>query len=85
MGLSWPEDLSVLSRGRVFAILAENRAWNKQLREGNLALVNARLAKTITQEEYAASRQRANADSAECRRRQQMLFRVMDRKEAEER
>jgi hypothetical protein len=65
--------------------LAENRAWNKRLREGTAALVNARLAKTITQEEYATSRQRGHEDSAECNRRQQMLFRDLDSRENERR
>ena len=71
----WPDDLSVLSNQTVLNYMAENRAWNKQLREGTVALVNTRLAKTITQEEYVLSRKRSNEDTAECWRRSGMLVR----------
>jgi hypothetical protein len=57
--------------------MAENRAWNKRLREQTVMLVNTRLAKTITQEEYAARRNRANHDAAECQRRAEMLVKDM--------
>ena len=40
-------------------------------------LVNTRLAKTITQEEYAARRNRTNHDAAECQRRAEMLVKDM--------
>jgi hypothetical protein len=72
---SWPDDLSGLSHQVVLNCMAENRAWNKRLREGTVALVNTRLAKTITQEEYASNRKRTNQDAAECFRRASMLVR----------
>ena len=71
----WPDDLSGLSHQVVLNYMAENRAWNKRLREGTAALVNTRLAKTITQEEYASHRERTNLDAAECFRRARMLVR----------
>jgi len=71
----WPDDLSGLSQQAVLNYMAENRAWNKRLREGTVALVNTRLAKTITQEEYASNRERTNQDVAECFRRARMLVR----------
>jgi hypothetical protein len=71
----WPDDLSGLSHQDVLNFMADNRAWNKRLREGTATLVNTRLAKTITQEEYALRRNRANQDAAECQRRAGMLVR----------
>src|ERR1700682_2386804 len=52
----WPDDFSEVSHEDVLTFMAENRAWNKRLREQTVMLVNTRLAKTITQEEYAARR-----------------------------
>ena len=69
----WPDDLSGLSHEAVLNYVAENRAWHKRLREGTAALVNTRLAKAITQEEYTSSRNRTNQDTAECSRRGRML------------
>ena len=71
----WSDDVSGLSSRELSDVVAENRAWGKSLREGTQALVQARLAKTITHEEYAASRARANAESAECNRRRDLLAR----------
>ena len=73
----WPDDLSGLSHQAVLNYMAENRAWNKSLRERTVALVNTRLAKTITKEEYASKRNRNNKDTAECWRRASMLVRDM--------
>ena len=73
----WPDDLSGLSHQAVLDYMAENRAWNKSLRERTVALVNTRLAKTITKEEYASKRNRSNKDTAECWRRASMLVRDM--------
>jgi hypothetical protein len=73
----WPDDFSELSHEDVLTFMAENRAWNKRLREGTAALVNTRLAKTITQEEYASRRDLTNQDAAECKRRADMLVRDM--------
>jgi hypothetical protein len=71
----WPDDLSGLSNQAVLNCMAENRAWNRRLREGTAALVNTRLAKTITKEEYASRRSQTNKDGAECYRRAVMLIR----------
>jgi hypothetical protein len=73
----WPDDFSGLSDRVVLNYMAENRAWNKRLRERTVALVNTRLAKTITKEEYASKRNRDNNDAAECSRRASMLARDM--------
>ena len=71
----WPDDLSALSDQAILNYMAENRTWNKRLRERTVALVNTRLAKTITKEEYTIKRNRSNEDTEECRRRAGMLLR----------
>jgi len=73
----WPDDFSGLSDQVVLNYMNENRAWNKTLRERTVALVNTRLAKTITKEEYASKRNRGSKDTAECSRRASMLVRDM--------
>ena len=73
----WPDDFSGLSDQVVLNYMNENRAWNKTLRERTVALVNTRLAKTITKEEYASKRNRGNKDTPECSRRASMLVRDM--------
>jgi hypothetical protein len=73
----WPNDFSGVSDHDALNLMAENRAWRKRLREGTTALVNTRLAKTITQEEYALERMHTNHDAAECKRRWSMLVRDM--------
>jgi hypothetical protein len=57
----------------ILRIETENRAWNKRLRLDVTALVESRLAKHISQEEYAARRLYANEAAAECRRRATIL------------
>ena len=52
---------------------AENMAWSKRLRVQSSALVNSRLAKDISLDDYAASRKQAHEDATECRRRSGML------------
>jgi hypothetical protein len=68
-----PDDFSERSLDEVLRIEAENRAWNKRLRQENTALVDSRLAKHISQEEYTARRQSANEDAAECKRQRSIL------------
>jgi hypothetical protein len=70
----WPHSLSELSDQAVLNCMAENRAWHKELRQRPIALINTRLAKTITNEEYASKRDRNNKDTAECWRRAGMLL-----------
>jgi hypothetical protein len=66
----------------IFAVQAENRAWNKELRALASALVNTRLAKNISMEDYAASRQRATREAAECKRRAMVLLNEIERRGA---
>jgi hypothetical protein len=80
-----PNDVSKLSLEEVLKSLAENRAWNKRLRQETVTLVNARLSQTITLEEYAGSRRRFAEASAECRRREGILFQGLHQREGEQR
>jgi hypothetical protein len=73
----WADDLSRMSHTHVLNVMDENRAWNKRLREETSALVNTRLAKTITQEEYVSRRDHTKDDVAECKRRAGILVRDM--------
>jgi hypothetical protein len=68
-----PENLSGCSLEEVMRSETENRAWHKELRRLSAALVNSRLAKSISLDEYVVNRKRANDDAAECRRRGTML------------
>ena len=69
----WSEDFTGASVDELLRSQAENRAWNKELRLKSTALVNSRLAKDISLEEYAAHRKQANDDAAECKRRATIL------------
>jgi hypothetical protein len=73
----WADDLSRMSHKHVLNVMDENRAWNKRLREETSVLVNTRLAKTITQEEYVSRRDHAKDDVAECKRRAGILVKDM--------
>ena len=79
---TWPEDVSDLSLDEIFVLQAENRAWNKQLRTQATALVNTRLAKDISMEDYTASRQNAGTEAAECKRRAMVLLLEIERRAA---
>jgi hypothetical protein len=68
-----PEDLSTYSLEEVITTQAENRAWSKELRLKSNALVNSRLAKAISQDEYNATRKVTHEETAECRRRAAVL------------
>jgi hypothetical protein len=74
----WPEKIQERSLDEMFRLQAENRAWSKQLRMETQALVNTRLAKTISLEEYASSRLLAAQNAAECRRRAEELSREIE-------
>jgi hypothetical protein len=69
----WPEDFSTCTLKEVLGWQAENRAWNKELRLKTSCLVNSRLAKNITQDDYLANRKIFHEDAAECRRRANVL------------
>jgi hypothetical protein len=51
----------------------ENRAWSKTLRQQAAALLNSRLAKAISFEEYTVVRDQASKDAAKCREQQRIL------------
>ena len=67
--MPWCDDLSTCSLDQVIQSQAENRAWGSELRRKSSGLVNSRLAREITMEQYAAVREVARADAAECERR----------------
>jgi hypothetical protein len=69
----WREDYTTSSLEEVLGSQAENRAWNKELRQKTNLLVNNRLANVITQEDYMVTRKAAQEDAAECRRRASLL------------
>jgi len=69
----WHEDFSTCSLDEVLKWQLENRAWSKELRRRTNALVNSRLAKSISQDDYVANRKLAHEDAAECRRRATIL------------
>jgi hypothetical protein len=73
----WTDDLSGRSLIEILRSDTENRAWNKALRCRVAALVNSRLAKQISLEEYAISRQHENENAAECKRRGAILVNEM--------
>jgi hypothetical protein len=71
--LLWPEDISTMTLQEALGWQAENRAWSKELRFKNNALVNSRLANQITQADYLENRKIAHEEAAECRRRANIL------------
>lgn len=69
----WTGDLPQRSLEEVLQSKAENSEWSKTLRKQLTALVDNRLAKRISQDEYELDRQQHNQDTAECKRRQILL------------
>jgi len=74
----WPENIDEQSLDEMFRLQACNRAWSKQLRQESQVLVNSRLAKVISMEEYSISRDLAAQQSAECRRRAESLSQLIE-------
>jgi len=72
-----PEDLSTWTLAEVLRSEADNRSRSKELRLRTIALVNSRLAKQISLDQYAINRKRANDDAAECRRDREMLVKEL--------
>jgi len=70
---SWPEDFSTCTLKEALGWQAENRAWNKELRLKTNSLVNSRLAKSISQDDYLATRKLVGEETAECRRRANII------------
>lgn len=79
---NWPDDLSTCTLEEIFTSETDNRAWYKELRLQNTALVNNRLAKTISQDEYALTRRLTTEAAAECKRRGAILVREISRRAA---
>jgi len=63
----------MLSPAEVDLLKAANQRWGRELRSASAALVDQRLARQISREEYVASRQRAKEDAEEHRRRAALL------------
>ena len=78
----WPDKIEERNLDEMFRLQAENRAWSKQLRLEAQVLVNTRLAKTISMEEYPVSRQQAAERTEECRRRAATLSREIENRGA---
>jgi hypothetical protein len=74
------DNLSGSSLEEILRADTENRAWSKTLRQRATALLNSRLAKAISFEEYAVFRQQANEDAAECKRQGTILSDEIRRK-----
>ena len=69
----WSEDLSQRSLKEIIVLQAENRAWQRELRHRSTALVNSKLAKQISPEEYATKRKVAKDEADECKRQGSIL------------
>jgi hypothetical protein len=69
----WCEDFTMCSLQQLLESQAENRVWSKELRRKANALVNSRLAKDISQDDYLSNRKAASEEAAECRRRAGVL------------
>jgi len=65
----WSDDLSGSTLEEVVRSQSENRAWHRELRRTINALMDSKLAKQISPDQYAAARKPANEDVAECKRR----------------
>jgi hypothetical protein len=79
---NWPDDLSSCTLEEIFTSEIDNRAWYKALRLQNTTLVNDRLAKTISQDEYNLTRRKTSEAAAECKRRGAILVREITRRVA---
>lgn len=79
---NWPDDLTSCTLEEIFNSEIDNRAWYKALRLQNTALVNNRLAKTISQDEYTVNRRETTEAAAECKRRGAILVREISRRVA---
>ncbi len=71
--MPWTTDLATTTIEEVVKLQNENRASDKVTRLEIRTLVNRRLAKEITAEEYVVKRKIANQASAEFKRRSALL------------
>jgi hypothetical protein len=69
----WSENYSASNLEEVLQKQAENRAWSKELRRKANVLVNSRLSNDISLADYLASRKVGHEESAECRRRANLI------------
>lgn len=69
----WREDFSACTLEDVLGLQSENRAWSKEIRWRTSALVNNRLARNISQDDYIVNRKRAYEETAENQRRAVLL------------
>jgi hypothetical protein len=69
----WIDDFSGCDLEEILRYQAENREWNKQLRLRTTSLVNSRLAKNVSQDDYLEGRRVLHEDAAECRSRAHIL------------
>jgi hypothetical protein len=69
----WTEDFSGLGLEDILRFQAANREWSKRLRDQTSKLVNQRLAKNVSQDEYLAGRKILHEDAVECRSRANIL------------
>jgi hypothetical protein len=73
MTAKFSDPLSGNSLEQLVLAETENRAWSKTLRQRATVLLNTRLAKAISFEEYTVFRQQANKDAADCKQQGRML------------
>jgi hypothetical protein len=69
----WSENFSNRTLQEVLRTKDDNRAWSKELRVGMNAVLDKKLAKKISLEEYAANRRHFKDEMAECLRRSTIL------------
>jgi hypothetical protein len=69
------ENQSICSLEELVRAETENQALSKTVRVQANALVNSRLAKTISFEDYAVLRQQGHENAAECKRQGTILRR----------
>ena len=69
----WSEDSAQFTATEVARLQDENRAWYKELRQSVSVLMDTKLAKKISQEEYAGRYKLLKDDLAECSRRSRLL------------
>ncbi|MBL8230755.1 MAG: hypothetical protein JNL98_19840 [Bryobacterales bacterium] len=75
---AWAEDLTVCTTEEILQAQEKNREWSKALRSERAALVNDRLKKEISSEQYAAHRSKVGEEERECRRRAGKLLQEID-------
>ena len=69
------DEVSMLSDAEIIRLRIETRAWSREIRRCMAELVNSRMAKQISHEEYTVSRAAAMDERTECDRRAALLNR----------